>query len=228
MAEGVAERLGHRVLRRPELVAVDGGDHRRRALLLRPGLDDTATAVALAGFFGPGGGPLMVEAPFAGGPDLRPHGFRVEWTMGVMGRAPQAGAEPPPPHGVTIERVEDPATLAVAERVVCEGFPMQLAPGQLFDPALLGMPGFTLRLARRDGEAAAAAAVFDDGRAAAGVYYVATLPRHRGQGLARALMDAVLAAHGDRTATLTATAAGEPLYRGLGFEEVGRATWWRR
>ena len=104
---------------------------------------------------------------------------------------------------------------------------MQLAPGQLFDPALLGLPGLTLRLGRRDGEPAAAAAVFDDGRAE-GVYYVATLPRHRGHGLARALMDAVLAAHPHRTATLTATAAGEPLYRALGFQEVGRATWWRR
>ena len=229
MAEGVAERLGHRVLRRPELVAVDGGDHRRRALLLRPGLDDAATAADLAAFFGPGGGPLMVEAPFAGGPDLRAHGYRVEWAMSVMTRAPRPGAGPPPapPDGTTVERVEDPATLAVAERVVSEGFPMQFAQGRLFDPALLGLPGFTLRLARRDGEAAAAAAVFDDGRAA-GVYYVATLPHHRGQGLARALMDAVLAAHRDRTATLTATAAGEPLYRALGFEEVGRSTWWRR
>ncbi|MDP9385215.1 MAG: GNAT family N-acetyltransferase, partial [Actinomycetota bacterium] len=106
-------------------------------------------------------------------------------------------------------------------------FPMRVAPGRLLDPALLGLDELTLWLARRRGESAGAVAAFAGG-GAIGIYYLATLPAHRGHGVARALMAAALAAHPSATVTLTATAAGEPLYRRLGFDAVGRATWWRR
>jgi hypothetical protein len=62
-----------------------------------------------------------------------------------------------------------------------------------------------------------------------GIFAVATVPQWRRRGLARALMQSVLAdAHrqGARTATLQSTPMGEPLYTSLGFEPVGRYEEW--
>ena len=67
---------------------------------------------------------------------------------------------------------------------------------------------------------------YDDG-AAIGVYWLATLPRHRRCGLGRAVMSAALSACPDRAAALVATAAGEPLYHSLGFQAVSTAAWYR-
>jgi ribosomal protein S18 acetylase RimI-like enzyme len=62
-----------------------------------------------------------------------------------------------------------------------------------------------------------------------GIYAVATTPPWRRRGLARALMQSVLADaywHGAETATLQSTPMGEPLYVSLGFEPAGRYEEW--
>jgi GNAT superfamily N-acetyltransferase len=62
-----------------------------------------------------------------------------------------------------------------------------------------------------------------------GVYAVGTLPGWRRRGLARALVEHILAdAHeaGLRTATLQSTPMGLPLYRALGFRAIGRYEEW--
>jgi ribosomal protein S18 acetylase RimI-like enzyme len=62
-----------------------------------------------------------------------------------------------------------------------------------------------------------------------GIYTVGTLPAWRRRGLARSLVEHVLAdaAHrGARTATLQSTRMGQPLYESLGFEPVGRYEEW--
>ncbi len=62
-----------------------------------------------------------------------------------------------------------------------------------------------------------------------GIYAVETLPGRRRRGLARALVEHVLAdAHrrGARTATLQSTPMGQPLYESLGFRPVGRYEEW--
>jgi predicted GNAT family N-acyltransferase len=59
------------------------------------------------------------------------------------------------------------------------------------------------------------------------VYQLGTLPEHRGHGVARALMTAILRAYPDDTVTLTATDQGRPLYDAFGFEAVSKAVWWR-
>ncbi len=62
-----------------------------------------------------------------------------------------------------------------------------------------------------------------------GIYAVETLPGWRRRGLARALMEHVLAdAHhrGARTATLQSTPMGQPLHESLGFRPVGRYEEW--
>ena len=58
-----------------------------------------------------------------------------------------------------------------------------------------------------------------------GIHYVATEADHRRRGLATRLLDEVLAqaaADGFRTATLQASPDGHPVYRRMGFREVGR------
>jgi len=95
----------------------------------------------------------------------------------------------------------------------------------LLPAGVLGVPGWRTWLAYRGGVAAAAGYTFDDG-VAAGLYLLATLPEHRGQGAAAALVGATLRAHPERAMTLTATAVGTPLYARLGFHTVSRALWW--
>jgi GNAT superfamily N-acetyltransferase len=80
----------------------------------------------------------------------------------------------------------------------------------------------------RDGLAVAGAWSLIDG-SDCGIYAVSTPPPWRRRGLARALMQGVLAdayGQGARTATLQSTPMGEPLYTSLGFEPVGRYEEW--
>ncbi|WP_051940510.1 GNAT family N-acetyltransferase [Phaeacidiphilus oryzae] len=193
---------------------------------------------------------LKVEDPYRV-LDLAPYGCvrdRPDYT--VMARRPSA-ADGPSATGavagavagaaaadrvgadaVELLQAADAGSLAVAERVVVEGFPVAdrwpWRPGVLFPPELLGVPGARVWLAYRAGAAASACVTYDDG-AAVGVYWVATLPAHRRLGVGRALLaHALRHQEAGRVATLTATAPGEPLYRGLGFVPVGRSRWWSR
>ena len=62
-----------------------------------------------------------------------------------------------------------------------------------------------------------------------GVYAVGTLPQWRRRGLARSVMEHVLADAADRgarTATLQSTRIGQRLYESLGFEPAGRYEEW--
>ena len=62
-----------------------------------------------------------------------------------------------------------------------------------------------------------------------GIYAVGTLPQWRRRGLARALLEHVLAdaaRRGAATATLQSTVMGRPLYSDLGFRAVGRYEEW--
>ncbi|MBT0770897.1 GNAT family N-acetyltransferase [Kineosporia sp. J2-2] len=118
-----------------------------------------------------------------------------------------------------------------AERVIVEGFPraelVPWSPGRMIPKSVLGEPGWTTWLARRDGEPAAAAVSYDDG-AAVGVFWLATLPGHRGAGLGSAVMTSILAAHPGRASVLVATQAGLPLYERLGYRTVSRGHWYVR
>ena len=79
-----------------------------------------------------------------------------------------------------------------------------------------------------DGQAVATAYTHRNGTDC-GVYAVGTLEPWRRRGLARALVEHVLAdafAAGMRTATLQSTPMGQPLYESLGFRAVGRYEEW--
>ncbi|WP_052681655.1 GNAT family N-acetyltransferase [Saccharothrix sp. ST-888] len=157
---------------------------------------------------------------------------------------------------LTVGEETDADGLAEVERTVVDGFPVAGGQpgsrGRLLPPELLEQPGFRFWLARVggvdglyevdgadgadqrsasfgrgvNGQPAAACVTYDNGETV-GVYWVATLPAHRSNGLARAVLSQALEAHPGRLATLTATLLGEPLYRRLGFTEQGLARWWR-
>ncbi len=85
--------------------------------------------------------------------------------------------------------------------------------------ALVDLPEVKLLLLKQDGQAAATALVYQTGDII-GVHLVGVPDEFRGRGLARTLMQYVIRlgkSMGGKFLTLQASAAGEPLYRQLGF-----------
>ncbi|GAA0246365.1 GNAT family N-acetyltransferase [Cryptosporangium japonicum] len=147
--------------------------------------------------------------------------------MPVMTRPPGPIAPAAPP-GTRVVRVTGTTDLADAERVIVDGFPQRAylpwSAGEFLPPSVLGLPGWHVWLAFRHDVPAAAAYTYDDGHSI-GVYSLATLPGHRGAGLARSVLTAALAAGAERASTLTATEAGVPLYESLGYRTEATTTW---
>jgi GNAT superfamily N-acetyltransferase len=209
-----AAHLDDRLLRVDRPVAT-------RVILLEP--PDAATVAEIAAL--DSGGTVVVEDVFTS-PDASPlFASARAMCMPVMNRP--AGAPPGEP-AVPVVEVRDPAALADAERVMVDGFPFpKLQPwvrGQALPPQVLDLPGWRVWLAYRHGEPAAAAYTYDDGHAT-GLYWLATLPAHRSEGLGRAVLSAAIAARPDHEFTLVATEAGRALYESLGFTVRTMATW---
>ncbi len=108
----------------------------------------------------------------------------------------------------------------------------RIANDELVPVADLGKPepapGLAVWAMIQDGVAASCAYSFTHG-SDCGVYAVGTLPPWRRRGLARALMEHVLAdveRRGARTATLQSTRMGQRLYESLGFRPAGRYEEW--
>lgn len=84
---------------------------------------------------------------------------------------------------------------------------------------LLGAAGARLLLASREGTPVATALLYQTGEVV-GMHQVGVVPEHRGRGIAHELMLQLMALareQGARYLTLQASAAGEGLYRRLGF-----------
>jgi GNAT superfamily N-acetyltransferase len=170
-------------------------------------------------------GRVVVEDSFGDLVLSLPGEVRVDRMPLMLRPAGDLGA---PGNGVV--RVADPDALIQAERVIVDGFPrpalQPFRPGRMLPPEALSVPGWRTWLAYDEGEPGAACCTYDDGTAL-GVYWLATLPRHRSRGLGRAVMAAALGACPGRPAVLVATAAGAPLYASLGFSAVSEAAWYR-
>ena len=227
--EGLAAARGHTVLRRRSFLAVDAGDGPGGLrVIVRTGEPAAGDVDELDSLLAARRGPVVVEDPF-GSLDLSDR-ILLARELPVMARqpAPVAGGDPA---GVDVTRVTDRDMLAAAERIMVDGFPMDVfqpyRPHTMLPPALLERDGFDVFLARRGGTPAGACMTVDDPRGGGGVYWVATLPEHRSRGVARALMHAALHRLDNGPVSLVATAAGEPLYDSLGFETVAHTTWWR-
>jgi GNAT superfamily N-acetyltransferase len=152
------------------------------------------------------------------------------WRQPIMIRPPAPLPRLTLRDGTTVRLVDSETALTQAERVIVEGFPRRLLqpfqPGRMLPALILAKPDWQVWLGYDAGEPAAVCCSYDDG-AAVGIYWLATMPAFRSRGLGRALMTAALAARPDRSATLVATAAGEPLYASLGFRTVCQAVWYR-
>jgi GNAT superfamily N-acetyltransferase len=164
--------------------------------------------------------------------DFAPHGFQERFRLPVMAREPGTGAgvaRPGRDAFTAAAAVTEPERLAAAERIMLAVFPpARVEPvmrGLIQPPRVLSIKGWCVWLAHRSGVPAGAAYTFHDGTSV-GVYQVATLPEHRGNGVARAMMAAILDRYRDVPITLTATDQGRPLYEQLGFRVVDTAIWW--
>jgi hypothetical protein len=162
-------------------------------------------------------------------PDLRPHGLGLLGHPPLMVRFPGPGPAAPPA-GIDVREVRDAEELAVAERILVEGYPLPelepLRPGDLLDPALL-QPTTRVWVARSDGEPAAVAAAHHH----AGVIlleFVATLPTARGRGAGAAVTWAATLSDPTRPAVLIASDDGRPVYERMGYLAVQRWTAWLR
>lgn len=176
----------------------------------------------------PAGVPYFMLCPFPT-PDLSPYGLVKIGHPPVMVRWP-GGAAPPLKDGVELRAVTDAEELAVAERVLVEGYPMPevqpLTPGSVLAPPIL--EGATrVWTAYVDGEPAAIAAAHVAGGAAL-VEYVAALPAARGRGAGAAATWAATVCEPSKPAILIASDDGRPLYERMGYVAIERWTVWIR
>ena len=132
------------------------------------------------------------------------------------------------PPGVSWSLVEDASSLAEMVDVMRLGFgmPDDLAPFlvHVLRPPAEPVPALAAFLVRLDGAPVATSlgAVVDD---VVAIYNVATVPEARGRGLGALATRLAMrhgAEHGARSAVLEASEMGYPLYRHLGFREIGR------
>jgi GNAT superfamily N-acetyltransferase len=204
--------------------------HALRALILDPARDRPKTVQHLANAVLPQTGlPRRIVEDASGELDLTEHGFQPQFRMAVMGRRPGTTQVPADRPGTTAAMVGDVEALTVAEKILSAVFPPAAGArergGRSQPPGVLDIPGWRVWLGYRSCVPAGAAYTYHDGTSV-GVYQVATLPEHRGHGVARAVLGAILDAYPDVPVTLTATEQGRPLYEEFGFETLSEAVWW--
>jgi GNAT superfamily N-acetyltransferase len=205
--------------------------HALRAIVLDPQANREATVTAIRDtVLAESGLARRVVEDASGEFDLSGYGLEPRFRMTVMSRDPGPLPGPARTNGLRVATAADAGTLAAAEWILISVFPPPWADddlrGRIQPVRVLGIAGWRVWLGYRDGVPAGAAYTFHDG-ASLGVYQLGTLPEHRGYGVARAMMTAILREYPHDTVTLTATDQGRPLYDGLGFAAVSKAVWWR-
>jgi GNAT superfamily N-acetyltransferase len=196
------------------------------ALSLRAGVP----AARLAGAVDALGFELAVRDA-GGSEDLRPLGFTLQAREPWMLRPPGPVQAPPCPPGLVVAPCRTPAEVELFERTSVEGFTgatTAWTPGAVHPPAAsLRAPGLTLLLARLDDRPVGTAIAASDGMVL-NVGGVAVLRAARRQGIGAQLTAACLATAPTLPAVLSSSDEGHPLYRTLGFTDVGPSTlWWR-
>jgi GNAT superfamily N-acetyltransferase len=226
----VARTRGHELVQQPGLMAVVGDEHAGiRVLILDRSPDQGVQATIDELLPDHAELPVVVEDQFAT-LNLEHYGL-VEKRLPVMVRDESAAPTAVHPSALIVDAVESTEQLRAAESIVVHGFDLPrmqpYQPGQAFPDDLLWYPGVRLFVAHHDGQPAGACLTVNEGTCA-GIYWVTTLPAHRSEGVGRAIMQAALEHLAPLPASLTATAAGEPLYRSMGFRHVADAAWWSR
>jgi GNAT superfamily N-acetyltransferase len=211
-------------------IVVPSPYHALRAIILDPSSNRISTIAALVDTVAAESAVARrVVEDASGEMDLSCHGLAVRFRLTVMVRPPRQPVGDLPGHGIGVVAVADPHTLIDAERILMAIFPPPPSPvnlrGRIQPARVLELPGWQVWLAYREGVPAGAAYTYDDG-SSVGVYQVGTLAEHRGYGVGRAIMTAILRAYPDAVVTLTATERGRALYERLGFEAASDAIWW--
>ena len=172
--------------------------------------------------------PFFLISPFPT-PDLGGHGLIRIGHPPLMVRFP-GGEHPHRRAGVHLHEVSDDDDLAIAERVLVEGYPMPdlqpLTPGDILAPPILDGPT-RIWTASVDGEPAAVAAAHVAADAIL-VEYVAALPAARGRGAGAAATWAATLCEPALPAVLIASDDGRPLYEQMGYVAIERWTAWIR
>ncbi len=135
------------------------------------------------------------------------------------------------PDNIELNRVTDGQDASDYAQVMITAFGMEsdIAHTVFGNPKALAAPQVTAFIARRQSVPLAAALTVASGDVA-GVYYVGTIPEARGRGLGELCTGAATNAGfdlGARIVILQASAAGEPLYRRMGFQFLTRYRWYR-
>ena len=205
----------------------DRGSLSNPVVLLRPPTDLEALAAEVAELVPPASPYFLLCAWHE--PDLTPYGLQRLGYPPLMVRFPA-------PHdviqraGVEVTEVHDAADLALAERVLVDGFPMPdaepLSPGDVLNPSMLSADT-RVWLARVDGEPAAVAAAHSHGGATL-VEYVAALATARGRGAGSAVTWAATLSKPDQPAMLIASDDGRPVYEAMGYVAIERWAAWLR
>lgn len=196
-------------------------------VLVQPVVDPEALVSEIAELVPPTS-PYFLLSPWLA-PDLARHGLVLLGHPPLMVRFPSPRGVPTSP-GVEVHEVLDAEALAVAERVLVDGYPMPdlepLTPGDLLGPSILG--GQTrIWLAYVDGRPSAVAAGHQHAGATL-VEYVATLPEARGRGAGAAVTWAATLSNESAPAVLVASDEGRPVYESMGYVAIERWTAWLR
>jgi GNAT superfamily N-acetyltransferase len=148
-------------------------------------------------------------------------GRELTYALMVLNLNEETAAAPSSP-GVRIRAVAG-VDHEVYTDTLAEGFEMSPEVlGDLTSPQVLDAPGFTGYLAEHEGAPVSTGftSAVDD---CVGVFNIATPPRHRRHGYARAVTQSMLNdayADGRRIAFLSPSSAGLPLYESMGFRIV--------
>lgn len=227
--ERFAEARGHQVLDQASFLAIDsGGGAGGLRILIRDQNISPDDGDVLAGQLRSNTRSIVVEDPFDAA-DLAGFGL-VKTVLPIMARTAGQTAATDPGTG-DVARVTDREALASLERLIVEDFPTSsFAPyraGEMLPPSLLLSGGVEFYGIRCEGMLAGGCMTMTSD-SATGIYWVVINRDFRGRGLGRKLITQVLQDNPRRTMTLTATPAGEPLYRSLGISSVAPSTWWMK
>lgn len=198
------------------------------AYVRRPG-PDAATAVQRAvEFFAPRDVPWLLWVRDGVWPELEASAVAagLRPAGGPPGMVLPAIPPPPPlPPRLQLEVVADISGIEAHGRLLASAFGMPPSfVDRLLSVALLGVDDFAMIVGWVGGQAVSTAALFISG-STAGVYNVATPAEHRGKGYGEALTWAAVAEGARRGCThsvLQASDMGAPVYRRMGYVEVGR------
>jgi GNAT superfamily N-acetyltransferase len=139
-------------------------------------------------------------------------------------------ATTPPTTDVELRQVTDTASLADAERVLIEGYPLPelqpVQPGILYGATFLDGPSTVW--VGYDGAVPLATAIAHNAAGLTVVENVAVMPAARGRGAGAALTWAATTHDSGRPAALLASDNGQPVYQRLGYVRVERWTVWVR